>query len=64
MGRSIPSWLIFREECRGDNMEKIDISKICYNILAPVFSVLLATAIAHIAYNELKAVMKEVKKED
>ena len=45
-------------------MKKIDISKMCYNVLAPAFSVLLATAVAHVAYNELKAVVKEVKKED
>lgn len=45
-------------------MRKVDISKICYSILAPTFSVLLATAVAHVAYNELKAVVKEVKKED
>ena len=45
-------------------MKNVDISKICYNILAPAFSVLMAAAASHIAYSEMKKVVKEIKKED
>ena len=43
-------------------MKKIDISKPFYVVLKPVFYTLYAGAMAHIAYTEVKKVVKEIKK--
>lgn len=43
---------------------KVDISKLFYSVLRPAFSLGLAVVATHVAYSEIKKVVKETKKED